>query len=71
MSEYVMVHRAAYLAAMEELHAAFAATAKSNVRIAGVAGGIGIAIGCLMDGLSSDEIADMRSRFTVDYTDAD
>lgn len=64
MSDYVMVHRAAYIAAVEELHAVFAAIAKSSQACTpGVAGGVGIAIGCLMDGLSPDEINDIRSRF--------
>ena len=63
MSEYVMIHRAAFIAAMEELHAAFAATAEAEVRVPWVAGSVGIALGCLMDGLKGEEVAEMRQRF--------
>lgn len=58
----VTIDRAAYLAAMAELHRAFVATAEAAESVPGVAGSIGIAMGCLVDGQSQELVDLVRGR---------
>lgn len=54
-SEYVVLNRESFIVAMEELYSADDALARTDARILGVAGSVGIAIGCLAHGLSAKE----------------
>ena len=61
-SNYVMIDRRMFTVAMEDLYSAFDALAKTDVYIPGVAGSVGIAIGCLSPFLSDEERKRMRER---------